>query len=571
MYGSRKPGNQPYLIKQHYNLVYDTDWDIQENNIDDFNTEKNMLKLSARYTEYPKFEMKENIESDFNSACKSLGKKKQVAVNDKAFPGVKYGVGNTMKGVIYNTIKNAEMLDALIDDMFDDIDTCEYKLKETHQYTMTLPESYYEAGSYLKWMRVGWALATTSPKLFPTWLKFSSQAKNFDWNDVPSLYQTWKGFDFGNRIDGLTHRSIMYWSKIDAREKYDKIHTETVDYFIEETLRHKQPTEFDLACVLFHLFKDQYVCVSIRNNCWYEYIQHRWYEIDSGSTLRLLISKELWQIYVKKMQAAVNKQVLHDENTDDYKEYAARTRKLAEIGLLLKKTTWKNNIMREARELFYDQHFIEKLDQNPYLLCFNNCVVDFKEKCSRLGRPDDYISKCTNIDYTPLDNDKEKDTIDEINKFMSELFPDKDLLRYMWEHSASCLVGTNENQTFNILTGSGRNGKSKYIELMSKGLGDYKGTVPITLITQKRNSIGSTSSEIVQLMGTRLAVMQEPSKGDKINEGIMKEITGGDPIQGRALFKDTVTFMPQFKLVVCTNTLFDIKSNDDGTAAYSSG
>ena len=56
-------------------------------------------------------------------------------------------------------------------------------------------------------------------------------------------------------------------------------------------------------------------------------------------------------------------------------------------------------------------------------------------------------------------------------------------------------------------------------------MGDYKGTVPITLITQKRNSIGSTSSEIVQLMGTRYAVMQEPSKGDRINEGIMKEIT----------------------------------------------
>ena len=66
-------------------------------------------------------------------------------------------------------------------------------------------------------------------------------------------------------------------------------------------------------------------------------------------------------------------------------------------------------------------------------------------------------------------------------------------------------------------------------------------------------------------MGVRYAVMQEPTKGDKINEGIMKEITGGDPIQGHALFKDTVTFIPQFKLVVCTNTLFDIKSNDDGT------
>ena len=96
-------------------------------------------------------------------------------------------------------------------------------------------------------------------------------------------------------------------------------------------------------------------------------------------------------------------------------------------------------------------------------------------------------------------------------------------------------------------------------------MGDYKGSVPITLITQKRNTIGSVSPEIAQLKGKRYAVMQEPSKGDKINEGIMKEITGGDPIQGRALYKDTVTYVPQFTLVVCTNTLFDIKSNDEGT------
>ena len=117
----------------------------------------------------------------------------------------------------------------------------------------------------------------------------------------------------------------------------------------------------------------------------------------------------------------------------------------------------------------------------------------------------------------------------------------------MWEHLASILIGTNENQTFNIYNGSGCNGKSKLVELMSKGLGDYKAQ-PITLVTQKRGSIGGTSSEIVQLQGVRYAVMQEPSKGDRINEGIMKEITGGDPIQGRALFKETVTFIPQFNI-----------------------
>ena len=183
--------------------------------------------------------------------------------------------------------------------------------------------------------------------------------------------------------------------------------------------------------------------------------------------------------------------------------------------------------MKEAKELFYDKTFMNKIDSNPYLLCFNNCVIDYKNKISRKGQPDDYISKCTNIDYTPLcelNSSSDLNIINQIKQFISQLFPEEDLQKYMWEHLASTLIGTNENQTFNIYTGSGSNGKSKLVELMTKCLGDYKATVPITLVTQSRNSIGSTSSEIVQLMGVRYAVMQEPSKGDKINEGIMKRL-----------------------------------------------
>jgi phage/plasmid-associated DNA primase len=100
---------------------------------------------------------------------------------------------------------------------------------------------------------------------------------------------------------------------------------------------------------------------------------------------------------------------------------------------------------------------------------------------------------------------------------------------------------------------------------MTQALGEYKGTVPITLVTEKRGTIGGTSSEIIQLKGIRYAVMQEPSKDAVINEGILKELTGGDPIQARALYSDSEIFEPQFSLVVCTNSLFEIKSNDDGT------
>jgi P4 family phage/plasmid primase-like protien len=129
------------------------------------------------------------------------------------------------------------------------------------------------------------------------------------------------------------------------------------------------------------------------------------------------------------------------------------------------------------------------------------------------------------------------------------------------------MLGTTVNQTFNIFIGVGQNGKSVLVNLMENVLGDYKGDVPLTLVTDKRGKVGGLAPEIVQLKGVRFAVMQEPSKDDKINEGIMKQFTSGkDPIQGRAPYMpQTISFIPQFKLVVTANNLMKIGSNDHGT------
>ena len=223
--------------------------------------------------------------------------------------------------------------------------------------------------------------------------------------------------------------------------------------------------------------------------------------------------------------------------------------------------------MREVKTLFYDKKFYDNLNANPYLLCFKNGVMDFKQKCFRDGQPDDNISKCTNLEYAKLDAASiHKKEAGEITDFMGQLFPIENVRRYMWEHLASVLIGVNRDQTFNVYIGGGSNGKSKLVELMAMCLGDYKVSLPIALITQKRIGIGSTSSEIAQLVGVRYAVMQEPTKSDNtLNDGVLKEITGGDPITARALYKDSITFVPQCKLAVCTNVMFNLETNDDGT------
>ena len=62
---------------------------------------------------------------------------------------------------------------------------------------------------------------------------------------------------------------------------------------------------------------------------------------------------------------------------------------------------------------------------------------------------------------------------------------------------------------------------------------------------------------------------QEASKGDTINDGIMKQLTGGDVLTGRHLFKDPISFIPQFTLCLCLNVMPTINSNDGNIRSQS--
>ena len=562
MFGSRKPRNQSYELTKHYIMKYDKsdgEFSMKEQKVSDLNIEKNYSRLSAQNNNCCKFEINPTIIDSYN---KRLEAKKNIKTKKKTnirIEGIEEE--DIVKSINFNEIKNKETLLKAEDIFLKQLLPSEHEIKETHEYAMILPEKYYQPGSHYLNRQVAFALKHTDERLFITWIMLRSKASDFDYDSIPDLYNQWKNY-FHKKEDGVTRRSIMYWAKQDAYEDFCKVKNNSIENFIEETLNTQ--TDFDFAQVLYQMFKDKYVCTSITNKTWYNYKNHRW-EPDKGLSLRLAISKDMHNLYKKKLEDYTNEMQNHNPNDEIIEHIKRKSKSLCEICVKLKKTNDKNNIMRESMEIFYDKEFVKKMDSNKYLLCFNNGVVDFKSKTFRDGYPQDYITKTTNIDYIPLNREKHSNTIQELTEFMEKLFPVVSLNKYMWEHLASCLIGTNLNQTFNIYRGSGSNGKSILTDLMSQGLGEYKGTVPITLVTEKRNGIGGTSSEIVQLKGIRYAVMQEPSKETKINEGIMKELTGGDPVQGRALYCESEIFEPQFKLVVCTNSLFEINSNDDGT------
>ena len=432
---------------------------------------------------------------------------------------------------------------------------------EAAKYTMCLTVDY--ADDHDKWFKVGLALRHTHRSMFVVWMMFSTKSSKFRASDVASYAEQWANMTLSAKTTGrqITAKSIMYWARTSNPDAYYDVNEKSISSYMAETLR--GPTEYDIAQVLYCKFSSKYKCVSIKSRLWYQYVGHRWTECDGGHGLRHNISAWLATQYLKKTQEIVNKTLQCQGDNEESATLQKQASKYSEIALLLKKTTYKDHVMRECCELFYDPDFLNLLDTNPNLLCFDNGIYDFGTACFRPGQADDYVSLCTHTTYP-------KDGIDAtsklaVNNFMTQLFPDTQLREYMWDHLASVLPGLNEAQTFSIYSGIGSNGKSKLVELMNLVLGDYKGTVPITMVVGNRTNIGSASPEIAQLKGKRYAVMQEPTKGDKINEGILKEMTGSDPVQGRALYKDTVTYVPQFTLVVCCNDLPTFKSNDEGT------
>jgi len=564
LFGSRKPGNQAYELTQYYKISYDSsdgEFIMDECRIDDIEINKDMCKLSAQYDGNPAFEMNQAIKDLYNSRVnnKPLKPKSQTKTKLRLLTPE-----TEEENQIYSLqdIVDQESLKRAVENMMKSFKLDEYELKEIHEYTQILPQQYYEPGSHDKNIRVAFALKNTDERLFLSWVLLRSKASDFDYASIPILYEKWNKH-LKERQEGITRKSIIYWAKQDAPEEYERVKKTTINYFIEKTL--VSPTEWDFAMVLYQMFKEIYVCSSYVNKTWYVFKNHRW-ELDEGQTLRLLISVDMYNIYQEKMTSIMN-EMNHYEPSDE--RYAAKSKMVkwvSELSTRMRTTSIKNNIFREAHELFFDKEFTKNMDTNRYLMCFTNGVVDIKNKIFRDGYPQDYITKCTNIPYYDLDIVRDAQMMQTIISFMEQLFPVEELNKYMWDHLSSVLIGENINQVFNIYRGSGSNGKSMLSDLMTFTLGEYAGSVPITLVTEKRVGQGQTSSEIMQLKGVRYAVMQEPTKDScKLNEGVMKNLTGDSTLQARELYCKSETFQIQFHLVVCTNTLFEINSNDDGT------
>ena len=407
------------------------------------------------------------------------------------------------------------------------------------------------ANNYHDWIKVGWALHNVDKALLPVWIEFSKKCPSkFNEKECKTKWQDMK--------PGLTIRSLQAWAKEDNPHKYNEYMKAEFDELLKKSLN---ADTYSVAKAFHTKYFDRFVCASIKHNSWFEYRDHKWVRADGGYPLMNKMSEEFVNEYVK-ISTEYNTKALSATGLEkeDLHKKAGRFQRVIDRLLNL---SYKENIMKECKYLFYDEGFEDKLDENHDLLGCENGVYDLEKSEFRPGKPDDYVTLSTNNSYIPWDPSKPQSKA--ILKFFNEILPDPDVREYFLQALSTCLTGHNREEKLFIPTGGGSNGKSLTFEIVNLALGDYYISCPVTIMTRKRGASGQASPELARIKGKRIGVLQEPDNSETLNVGLMKELTGNDAFMARGLFEDPKEIKPQIKFFLTCNDLPIIPSNDGGT------
>jgi putative DNA primase/helicase len=149
-------------------------------------------------------------------------------------------------------------------------------------------------------------------------------------------------------------------------------------------------------------------------------------------------------------------------------------------------------------------------------------------------------------------------------EFLDTIFDhDKALINYIQRAVGYSLSGSTEEQLMFILYGNGRNGKSVFLDIITEIFGNYSTNIQPQTIMVKQQT-GGANSDIARLNGARFVTTTEPNEGVRLDEGLVKQLTGGDKVTARFLYGDEFDFNPEFKLWMATNHKPIIRGTDDG-------
>lgn len=387
---------------------------------------------------------------------------------------------------------------------------------------------------------------------------------------MANILAFWCAKDY-SQMDSIFRQSGLYRDKWDEKRKNSTYGEQTLFKAINETSNIYTPKQEKepLKYVLDHIFEDSkdkpkeypprswddtgnadrfidrygnLYRFSYINNKFYIYDGTKW-TLDDRGLIRKLIDEMIESMKHEKI--IVSEDVEEEEAQKEFQKFLKKTR-----GTQAKKNI--TNELMHRKPITPDQ-----FDVDDMLLNVANGYVDLT---SRELHPHDrgkMFSQIANTDYS------EKMQPSVWLDFLNDIFDgNEEVIRYIQKALGYSLTGSTREQVMFILHGKGRNGKSIFVETISEILGDYSNNMQAkSLMVQKNDNV---NTDIARLSKARFVTSSEPNEGFRFDEGLIKQLTGGDKVTARFLYAEEFEYQPKFKIWVSTNHKPIIRGTDDG-------
>lgn len=296
---------------------------------------------------------------------------------------------------------------------------------------------------------------------------------------------------------------------------------------------------------------------------------HRLYDRCNGE-IRYSYNRKKWYYWTGKMWALDETGEIKkycDLVLADMKAQAFEIDDEAEREAFLKWVNSCGNSNRKAAMITETQHLDgipvlpDQMDAYQEYLNCQNGIVNLRNGELMPHVPEFMMSKICLCEYDVSDKKPEKWL-----KFLDDVCNgDQELIRYLQKCVGYSLTGSTREQCAFFLYGLGNNGKSTFLETISDILGTYGANAqPDTIMARRDGSGNGANSDIARLKSARFVSTEEPSEGVRLNEGLVKQLTGGGKVTCRFLFGDEFEYEPEFKIWIATNHKPVIRGTDIG-------
>lgn len=197
-------------------------------------------------------------------------------------------------------------------------------------------------------------------------------------------------------------------------------------------------------------------------------------------------------------------------------------------------------------------------DKDMWAFNVSNGTLDLRSGELVPHRREDYITRMAPVEWDP------KAEAPMWLEFLETIFDgDQDLMVFAQRMAGYAMTGNTQEQCLFFLYGHGKNGKTTFLEVLSGLYGDYALKTPTETVMRVKGA-SMIPNNVAALRGARLVTSKEVNQGARLDEGQVKDLTGGDTAVARFMHGEFFNFRPILKLMMYGNHKPTITGQDEG-------